>query len=73
MSAEILAKADAAAKMLNDVLREAARENFPLSLAIKSEPLRHGEPGPQVDLVAIIHHGIQEGRRPENLNSANDD
>ncbi|MAU94555.1 MAG: hypothetical protein CMP81_01515 [Fulvimarina sp.] len=72
MSAEILARAAAAANALNDALREAAHANVTLTVAVRTEPL-HGQSGPQIDLVEVAHLGHQEGRRPQDLNSANDD
>ncbi|WAP68810.1 hypothetical protein [Jiella pelagia] len=69
----ILERAKAAADALNAALREAAREDVALTVAISTEPLEHGQPGPEVSVVEVIHHAHQEGTRPEDLSSANDD
>ncbi|NDW05350.1 hypothetical protein [Jiella pacifica] len=68
----ILARAKAAAEMLNAALREAARDDLALTVAISSQPLEPGLPGPEVSVVELIHHAHQEGTRPEDLSSAND-
>lgn len=66
-------KAKAAARALNEALREAARENVTLSVALHSEPMHHDRPGPEVTVVDVTHQAHRGGRRPEDLNSANDD
>ena len=71
--ADILTRAKAAAEALNAALREAARQDLPLSIAIASEPLTPGRPGPAVSVVELGHPVHQEGLRPEDLSSANDD
>ena len=73
MSDQIVAKVEAAAKALNDALSEAARQNVGISIAIRTVPAQPGRPGPEINLVEIIRAGHQEGRKPESLNSANDD
>ncbi|MCE7028303.1 hypothetical protein [Jiella avicenniae] len=72
-TADILARAKAAAETLNDALREAARRDVALSIAIVSEPLTPDGPGPEVNVVELGHRAHQEGLRPEDLSSANDD
>ncbi|MBP0615380.1 hypothetical protein [Jiella mangrovi] len=73
MSEEIFSRAKAAADALNEALRQAAREELALSVAIRSEPPDHGKPGPNIEVVEVTRHASQQGRRPEDLNSANDD
>ncbi|MBO0902089.1 hypothetical protein [Jiella sonneratiae] len=70
---DVLARAKAAADALNLALRDAAERNIALSVAVSNEPLHPHGPGPEVAVVELLHHAHQEGRRPQDLNSANDD
>ena len=73
---ELIAKAVEAAEALNTVLREAADRGVRLEIAIERETPRiseSGEPSPEISVVEIIRGRPQEGRRPEDLHSANDD
>ncbi len=69
----LLARAKSAVEALNAALRDAARDDVALTVAIVSEPLEPGVPGREVSLVELVHHAHQEGTRPEDLSSANDD
>ncbi|MBO0662931.1 hypothetical protein LQ948_08810 [Jiella sp. MQZ9-1] len=72
-AAAITARVTKAAADLNAALCAAAEAEIPVSVMVCRQPLHPGAAGPEVHLVEVSHHLHQEGRRPEDLHSANDD
>jgi len=73
---EMIAQAVEAAEKLNAVLRAAAEKGVKLEITIERETPRiseSGEPAPEISVVEVVRGRHQEGRRPEDLHSANDD